>query len=345
VVALGAVVLCGSVLSTVPAAAKPASTTTGPGQSAPAPKTTSSPSGLPTLDNGYDTPTPAELAAAAQARSSGTPVAVADLTTETQQVFAAPKGGFTVNVNPVPVRTKQAGLWVAIDTTLKHGADGYSPAATAYGTVTFSPGGTAPLATTTFDGTSYAVSWPGALPAPTVSGSTATYANVLPGVDLIMSATVTGGFSDVLVVHDATAARNPALAALRLTTHASNGRVATQDGALTVTSTTGDHVGLQHRPDRRARETEPADRRGPIGHPAPRARRAHRTGQHEGGRELADPGPGPAVAHRRAHRVPAVHRPDLQLALRRLRQPRLRRSETGVSVQRGAAVQQQGRRG
>lgn len=239
VVALGAVVLCGSVLSTVPAAAKPASTTTGPGQSAPAPKTTSSPSGLPTLDNGYDTPTPPELAAAAQARSSGKPVAVADLTTETQQVFAAPKGGFTVNVNPVPVRTKQAGLWVAIDTTLKHGADGYSPAATAYGTVTFSPGGTAPLATTTFDGTSYAVSWPGALPAPTVSGSTATYANVLPGVDLIMSATVTGGFSDVLVVHDATASHNPALAALRLTTHASNGRVTTQDGALTVTSTTG----------------------------------------------------------------------------------------------------------
>ena len=242
IAAFGAAMLCGSILSGAPAAAaaKPAGTTAGPGQSAPAAKAPKSPSGLPTLDSGYDTPTPAELAAAAQARTTGTPVAVADLTTETQQVLAQPKGGFTVSVNPVPVRTRQGGQWVAIDTTLQHAAGGYSPAATAYGTVTFSPGGTGPLATTTLDGTSYAVSWPGALPAPAVTGSTATYSNVLPGVDLVMSATVTGGFTDVLVVHDATAARNPALADLRLATHTIGGRVGTNaDGALAITSTTG----------------------------------------------------------------------------------------------------------
>lgn len=241
-VALGAVLLAGSVLSAVPAsaAAAPSGKSQGPGISAPAAKTTKTPAGLPTLNNGYDKPTPAELAAAAQAHSTGTPVAVAGLTTETQQILANPKGGFTAQMTPVPVRTERNGQWVAIDTTLQHTASGYSPSATAYGTVTFSPGGTGPLATSSYDGTSYAVSWPGALPAPTVSGSTATYPNVLPGVDLVMSATVTGGFSDVLVVHDATAARDPALASIRLSTRTTGGHVTTdQSGDLAIKSSTG----------------------------------------------------------------------------------------------------------
>jgi hypothetical protein len=173
-------------------------------------------------------PTPAQrsamLAAAASARHSGKPVVVGALMTETQQVVAEPGGGFVLSAVPVPVRVKAGGSWVPVDLRLhRDPAGSYVPAATAYGSVTFSGGGTAPLAITRSGATSYAVTWPGTLPAPDVAGSTATYRNALPGVDLMVSATPAGGFSEVLVVKNAAAARNPALTHITLAAKVTGG--------------------------------------------------------------------------------------------------------------------------
>ncbi|MEV6606904.1 LamG-like jellyroll fold domain-containing protein [Kutzneria sp. NPDC051319] len=210
----------------------------------PVPTTPAQPSNLPTLDDGYG-PTPQESAAmasaSAQAKATGKPVPVDSLTTETAQYAAQPKGGFLLTGTPEPVRTNQHGKWVPIDTTLRRNADGsLSPVATAYGSVTLSGGGKAPLATTASGVTTYSVSWTASLPTPTVDGSTATYHDVLPGVDLQAAATITGGFSEVLVVKDKQAASNPALARLQLPTKVSGGSVATgKTGGITVTGVKG----------------------------------------------------------------------------------------------------------
>jgi hypothetical protein len=180
------------------------------------------------MDSGYGS-TPQERqaieAAAATARSTGRAVTVDALTSETQLLTAQPGGGFTLSATPAPVRTRQRGTWVPVSTMLRRNSDGtWSPTATAYGTVRFSGGGTGPLAVTSSGGLRYSITWPTRLPAPTVSGSTATYRHVLgKGIDLVVSATDTGGFTDTLVIADAQAARNPQLATLRLSTAVSGG--------------------------------------------------------------------------------------------------------------------------
>ncbi len=64
----------------------------------------------------------------------------------------------------------------------------WSPAVTT-SPVALSGGGSGPLAVLATAGRTLTLSWSaGALPTPTLSGSTATYANVLAGVDLIVTA-------------------------------------------------------------------------------------------------------------------------------------------------------------
>ena len=225
------------------AATKPGSQTQSP-VSGPIPKTPAQPKNMPTLENGYG-PTvqqkAAMAAASTQAAKTRKAVVVDGLTTETQQIQAQPNGRFLLTENTQPVRTQQRGAWVPVDMSLHRNTNGsFSPAATAYGAVTFSGGGHAPLASTTSGATTYTVSWPGTLPSPTVSGSTATYPNVLPGVDLAVTATVDGGFSDVLIVHTAAAAHDPQLANLSLPTTLTGGQLQQQSqGTITITGTRG----------------------------------------------------------------------------------------------------------
>ncbi|MFD0631712.1 hypothetical protein ACFQ9X_08825 [Catenulispora yoronensis] len=74
--------------------------------------------------------------------------------------------------------------------------------------MSLSDGGTGALATQTQAGITFTVSWPGTLPKPALDGDTATYSEVLPGVDLKVTATTTGVRQQV-VVKDRTAAPTP----------------------------------------------------------------------------------------------------------------------------------------
>ncbi|MFF4241690.1 LamG domain-containing protein [Actinomadura geliboluensis] len=148
------------------------------------------------------------------ASKSGEPVEVLSRRGETREVFAQPQGGFIAREHLRPVRTRKDGKWVAIDTSLKSSVDGVSPVAATVG-LKFSGGGTGPMATMTRAGRAMSLTWPGELPAPELEGDTAVYKSVLPDVDLRLRAD-RDGFSHVLVVKTANAAKSPQLAALQL---------------------------------------------------------------------------------------------------------------------------------
>lgn len=151
------------------------------------------------------------------ARQTGARVAVADKRTETEEVFANPDGTFTMVQNALPVRVKQGNRWAPVDATLRVYRDGtVRPVATTV-PVVLSGGGSTPLARVGWRGTEFAMSWPGTLPAPVLVGDTATYRNVLPDVDLVVTVDSLG-FSEVVVVKTPAAAKHKELATLRLPT-------------------------------------------------------------------------------------------------------------------------------
>ncbi|MDH6130802.1 hypothetical protein P3T37_000169 [Kitasatospora sp. MAA4] len=152
------------------------------------------------------------LDARTKARATGTAVVVDALTTETSQTQVNPDGTLSTTAHAQAVRTQRGKNWVDLDPTLRRNHDGtLSPAVAPLG-LTLSGGGTGPLATlTTADGKKLAVSAPFALPAPSLNGATATYANVLSDVDLQVTALPTGGWRDVIVVRTAAAAAGPQL--------------------------------------------------------------------------------------------------------------------------------------
>lgn len=177
--------------------------------------------------------------ALALARSTGQRVEATALRTETEQVFASPDGNLTQEQFLEPVRVRQGTAWVPVDLTLHARPDGtVAPAASAFD-VAFSGGGDVALARLRRDGTELTLRWPGALPVPGLSGDTATYAEVLPGVDLIVRAG-SSGFSQLLVVKSRAAAQNPALTRLRFPTGTTGLSVrAAADGTLAATDASG----------------------------------------------------------------------------------------------------------
>ena len=175
---------------------------------------------------------------AALARRTGHRVAVTAMTTATSATTANPDGSFTVTESAQPARAWQHGRWAALNASLRRQPGGrLAPAVTTNG-LTLSGGGNSTLAVMTSDARTLTLTWPGTLPDPTVSGATATYANVLPGVDLVVITDTQGGFADILVVHSAAAAQNPALASIQLGVSTS-GLVLSEDSAGDLSAAIG----------------------------------------------------------------------------------------------------------
>ena len=158
---------------------------------------------------------PTEAQASAIAVQFGHAVVADADTTDSSEVSAEPDGSFELSESDQPVRVHQAGAWIPVDTDLSMSDGMLVPDASAV-PVEFSAGGSGPLAKIqAADGSWLSESWPaGSLPTPSVSGNSATYADVFSGVDLQLTATATG-LSSVLVVHNAAAASDPQLDAVR----------------------------------------------------------------------------------------------------------------------------------
>ncbi|TWE10144.1 hypothetical protein BKA23_2496 [Rudaeicoccus suwonensis] len=160
---------------------------------------------------------------------------VTSLTTATSDVTALPDGTFRQTTSAVPVRVRRGSTWVSLNTTLARTAHGIAPVA-ASDPVTFSAGGTGPLITLGSGAHTATITLPDSLPAPVLSGTTATYRQVAPGIDVVVSATTTG-YTETLVVHSAAAASSSALTALMHPSISSSGTTwsSTADGAGAVT--------------------------------------------------------------------------------------------------------------
>ncbi|MDA1360272.1 DNRLRE domain-containing protein [Glycomyces luteolus] len=151
-----------------------------------------------------------EAEAIAEAEASGASVEVLNLRSELRDVVAEPDGSLIATEYAAPVRTMIGGVWADIDPTLVVSADGtIAPKATTV-QMRFSAGGDQPLVTLANNGHTFTLDWAGDLPEPTVDGSSAIYAEVLPGVDLHLTA-LDGGFTHTLVVKSSEAAANAAL--------------------------------------------------------------------------------------------------------------------------------------
>ncbi|WP_232283996.1 LamG-like jellyroll fold domain-containing protein [Saccharomonospora glauca] len=162
------------------------------------------------------------MSATARAQAEGKPVRVEEETTETVEVLANPDGTFTWRQSLTPQRVKRDGKWRSIDTTWERGDDGVVRTVATPVALTLSPGGsTEPLVVASKDGYEVGLKWRGELPEPILDGPVATYPDVLPDVDLVVTANPEG-FGQVLKIKTREAAEHPELEEITYGSHVRN---------------------------------------------------------------------------------------------------------------------------
>jgi hypothetical protein len=138
-------------------------------------------------------------------------VEVVSARTESTQLFANPDGTMSWEAAAGPVRVRRGGEWVDVDTTLESVAGRVRPRAVPV-ELAFSAGGDGALARLgepaggpgpagTGPRAELGLDWAGTLPTPELAGNTATYRDVVPGGDLVVTA-LTRGFAEALVLRE-----------------------------------------------------------------------------------------------------------------------------------------------
>jgi RHS repeat-associated protein len=145
---------------------------------------------------------PDETSALMTARLTGKRVRITGMTSQTSEFWALPDGRVEAKVFSEAVRVRRDGRWRPVDLTLRRNADGSISPVTHPQNLRMSGGtgaGVHELAAVGVGDRRVAMSWSGRLPEPSLSGTRATYREVLRGVDLVVEATRTG-FEQFLVV-------------------------------------------------------------------------------------------------------------------------------------------------
>jgi concanavalin A-like lectin/glucanase superfamily protein len=177
------------------------------------------------------------------AKQANRSVLVDSATTETAETMANPDGTFSVTKHLEPIRVRRDGKWVSADSRLSKRPDGSWASNAVLGATTLSgarKGAGAPLLQLSTDGMATGLDWLGDLPEPVVTGSTATYSEVLPGVDLKVESGVDTAY-EVVVVKTPEAATNLTKLTMGLPVH---GLTVTKagDGSLHARNAKGEDV-------------------------------------------------------------------------------------------------------
>ncbi|GAB78525.1 hypothetical protein AUCHE_09_01300 [Austwickia chelonae NBRC 105200] len=218
------------------------------------------------------------------AQRDNKPVLIDTYTSETVQAWARPDGTIREEVAAAPVRAKVGGAWKNVDATLTQGGDGrWAPKVSPVG-MSLSGGGSGAMATLTRDGVSVAYTFPVVLPKPTADGPRLTYPEVYPGVDLVLTVT-SSTFSQVLVVKNRQAAKDPRVRSWKVNAEVTGGSLAGNKDGYTVKNAAGTEVLASTAPiawdaktsaQAAGRSTRPTEEMAPApeagrkaGHPAP----------------------------------------------------------------------------
>ncbi|MFI5934037.1 DNRLRE domain-containing protein [Actinoplanes sp. NPDC051494] len=189
--------------------------------------------------------------AAVAAKLCGSRVEALGMRTETTQVFANADGTVTEDRALAPVRVRSGDTWQDVDLTLVRTADGAVEPRVHARNLRLSgaaPGaGEHEVASIGSGDRRASISWQGALPAPVLDGPTATYPQVLPGVDLVIRAQTTG-YEQFFVAKDRAGLARVRKLTLPMTTGTLN---AVDDGAggLLFKDAKGREVGRSQAPE------------------------------------------------------------------------------------------------